>query len=78
MNYKDLRTKTIYDFTSDANVIAEICGGMTKAEYLALIEDNPINNGLDLAELADLTKNEQLAAAVTEQYKADFANYFNE
>lgn len=78
MNFDDLHKKTIYDFTTDAKVIDEITGGMTEAEYLANLTENPVNNGLDLEELAELTGNKQLAAAVAEQYKDDFAKFFNE
>ena len=78
MTYDNLHKKTIYDFTTDAEVIDKITGGMTEAEYLANLTENPVNNGLDLEELAELTENKELAAAVAEQYKDDFAKYFNE
>lgn len=78
MNYDNLRQKTIYDFTKDAKVIEELTAGMTKPEYLETLKENPVNNGLDLAELAEMTGNKELAAAVDKQYKDDFANYFNE
>lgn len=78
MNYDNLRQKTIYDFTKDAKVIEELTAGMTKPEYLETLKENPVNNGLDLAELAEMTGNKELSAAVDKQYKDDFANYFNE
>lgn len=78
MNYDNLHQKTIYDFTKDAKVIEELTAGMTKPEYLETLKENPVNNGLDLVELAEMTGNKELAAAVDKQYKDDFANYFNE
>lgn len=78
MNYDNLHKKTIYDFTTDAKVIAEITAGRTEAEYLANLTEYPINNGFDLEELAEMTGNKELAVAVAEQYKDDFAEYFNE
>lgn len=78
MNYDNLHKKTIYDFTTAPDIIDEITGGLTEAEYLANLTENPVNNGLDLEELAELTGNKELAEAVAEQYKDDFATYFNE
>ncbi len=78
MNYDNLHKKTIYDFTTDTKVIDEITAGRTEAEYLANLTENPINNGFDLEELAEITGNKELAEAVAEQYKDDFAKYFNE
>lgn len=78
MNYDDLHKKTIYDFTTDAKVIDEITAGMTKAEYLTNIKEYPVNNGFALSELAELTGNKELAAAVDEQYKEEFEKFFNE
>lgn len=78
MKYDNLHKKTIYDFTTDAKLLDEVTAGMTKAEYLANIKEYPVNNGFALSELAELTGNKELAAAVEEQYKDDFAKFFNE
>lgn len=78
MDYNNLHKKTIYDFTTDAKVIDEITAGQTKEEYLANLKTTPVNNGLGLSELAELTGNKELTAAVEEQYKDDFAKFFNE
>lgn len=78
MKYDNLHKKTIYDFTDNPAIIEQITLGSSKPDYLQNIKDNPENNGFDLAELAELTGNKVLAEAVKEQYKDDFANYFNE
>lgn len=78
MKYANLHKKTIYDFTTEAEVIDNITAGRSEAEYLANLTENPVNNGFDLEELAELTGNKELAAAVAEQYKDDFAKFFNE
>lgn len=78
MNYDNLHKKTIYDFTTDDKIIDEITAGLSEAEYLANLTENPINNGFDLEQLAEMSGNKELAAAVEEQYKDDFAKYFNE
>lgn len=78
MKYSDLHHKTIYDFTDNPEIIEDITAGMSKTEYLANIKEYPENNGFDLEELAERTGDKDLAKAVAAQYKADFANYFNE
>lgn len=78
MKYDNLHKKTIYDFTDNPTIIEQITLGSSKDDYLQNIKDNPENNGFDLAELAELTGNKELAEAVKEQYKDDFANFFNE
>ncbi len=78
MKYDNLHEKTIYDFTDNPKIIEQITLGSSKSDYLQNIKDNPENNGFDLKELAELTGNKELAEAVDEQYKDDFANFFNE
>lgn len=78
MKYNNLHQKTIYDFTDNSGIIEQITLGSSKTDYLQNIKDNPENNGFDLKELAELTGNKELAKAVDEQYKDDFANFFNE
>lgn len=78
MKYDNLHKKTIYDFTDNPSIIEQITLGSSKPDYLQNIKDNPENNGFDLAELAELTGNKELAEAVRKQYKDDFANFFNE
>lgn len=73
MKYDNLKSKTIFDFTTDTEIIEEITL-MSKAEYIEEVKKFPQNNCLDLLELAERTDNKELEKAVKEQYK----DYFND
>jgi|GEM_PF-2529569 len=65
LGYSDLKNKTIFDFTDDPDVIESIIGNEPREEHIARL--TPRFRYYDLAELAEITNNQELADAAEEQ-----------
>lgn len=65
MDYKDLRNKTVFDFTDDSQVIKSIIGESPKDFYIRTC--HPLNKLSDIQVLASLTNNEELYQAVSDE-----------
>ncbi len=65
MDYKDLRNKTVFDFTDDDQVIKNIIGESPKDFYIRTCHH--LNKLTDIQKLASLTNNEELYKAVSDE-----------
>lgn len=74
MNYKDLRKKTILDFTSDAEIIDELVGD-PKLFIENLTEQT---RAFSLIDYAECTENKEMAKAVNKEFEKEFSEFFNE
>lgn len=74
MNYKDLRKKTILDFTSDAEIIEELIGD-PKLFIENLTEQS---RAFSLIDYAEYTENKEMAKAVNKEFEKEFSEFFNE
>lgn len=63
MDYKDLRNKTVFDFTDDDQVIKNIIGESPKDFYIRTCHF--LNKLTDIQVFASLTNNEELLKAVS-------------
>lgn len=80
MKYKNLRSKTVFDICNDAAVLKEITE-FPKAEYLELVKETPLERARSFMDLAERTKDKELEAAVSSEFKKELQAYdasFNE
>ena len=77
MNYSNLKSKTIFDFCDDEEMLADLII-ISKEEYLKQIKVYPLYDAHTLIEFAELTNNNKLLQAVKSQYKEEFEAENNE
>lgn len=79
MKYKNLRSKTVFDFSNDAAMLEDITGCSTKEEFA---KDLPVTErARSFLDLAERTKDKELEAAVMREFKKELKAYlasFNE
>ena len=76
-DYSNLKSKTIFDFCDDEQMISEIVP-VDKSRYFECIKEYPLLNAHDLIEYAELTNNNELLAEVHLQYKDELEAENNE
>mgnify|MGYP001325776253 FL=1 len=74
MNYKDLRKKTILDFTSDAEIIEELIGD-PKLFIENLTEQS---RALSFIYYAERINNKKMIEAVEKEFSDELPKFFNE
>lgn len=74
MNYKDLRKKTILDFTSDAEIIEELIGD-PKLFIENLTEES---RALSFIYYAEHINNKKMIEAVEKEFSDELSKFFNE
>lgn len=74
MNYKDLRKKTILDFTSDAEIIEELVGD----PKLFLENLTEQTRAFSLIDYAEHIENKEMIEAVEKEFEKEFSEFFNE
>ncbi|MBE6341818.1 MAG: hypothetical protein E7065_00290 [Lentimicrobiaceae bacterium] len=77
MDYTNLKSKTIYDFCNDEQMINKLVI-MSKEDLFRELNANPVLNALILSEFAEMTDNKELMQAVNEQYKVELQKENNE
>lgn len=80
MKYKDLSKKTVFDICKDAAVLKEITE-CSKAEYLEIVQKNPVERARSFMDLAERTNDKELEKAVRREFKKELQAYdatFNE
>lgn len=75
--YDDLKNKTIFDFCDDESILADIVV-VDKIDYIANLQENPINNANDLLEYAQRVGDKDLRDAVKTQYRKEFKEFYGE
>lgn len=75
--YDDLKNKTIFDFCDDESILADIVV-VDKVDYIANLQENPINNANDLLEYAQRVGDKDLRDAVKTQYRKEFKEFYGE
>lgn len=68
-DYTNLKEKTIFDFTDDPQIIADLV--VSKEDFLRDVKEYPLLNAHVLIEYAELTNNKDLLQAVKKQYKKE-------
>lgn len=74
MNYKDLRKKTILDFTSDTKIIDELVGD-PKLFLKNLTEQS---RAFSLIDYAEFIKDKNMIEAVEQEFAKELSEFFNE
>ena len=77
MDYSNLKSKTIFDFCDDEEMLADLII-ISKEEYLKQIKEYPLYDAHTLIEFVELTNNNKLLQAVKSQYKEEFEAENNE
>ena len=77
MDYSNLKSKTIFDFCDDEEMLADLII-ISKEEYLKQIKEYPLYDARTLIEYAELTNNNKLLQAVKSQYKEELEAENNE
>ena len=77
MDYSNLKSKTIFDFCDDEEMLADLII-ISKEEYLKQIKEYPLYDAHTLIEFANLTNNNKLLQAVKSQYQEEFEAENNE
>lgn len=80
MKYTNLRSKTVFDFCNDTAVLKEITE-FSKAEYLEIVHENPVERARSFMDLAERTKDKELEKSVRREFKKELQAYdamFNE
>lgn len=76
MDYTNLKSKTIFDFCTDENIIADLV--VSKDDFFRDMKEYPLLNAHVLIEYAELTHNKDLLKAVNEQYQKELELENNE
>lgn len=74
MNYSNLRTKTILDFTTDQKIIEELIGD--KDLFLSNLTE--LTRAQSLLDYAEYIQDEKLIAAVEKEFEPELSAFFNE
>lgn len=74
MNYSNLRTKTILDFTTDQKIIEELIGD--KDLFLSNLTE--LIRAQSLLDYAEYIQDEKLIAAVEKEFEPELSAFFNE
>ena len=74
--YSDIRSKTIFDFCNDEQMIADLV--VSKEDFLRDVKDYPLLNAHVLIEYAEMTNDDALLREVLWQYKAELEAENNE
>lgn len=76
-DYSNLKSKTIFDFCDDEQVLDEIVV-FDKERYLKSLKEYPVGNAIDLIVYAERTHNDDLMKAVKTQYEDELRKVNNE
>lgn len=74
--YSDIRSKTIFDFCNDEQMIADLV--VSKEDFLRDVKDYPLLNAHVLIEFAEMTNDDALLREVLLQYEAELEAENNE
>lgn len=74
MDYSNLRTKTILDFTSDAQIINEVVGD--KDLFLSSLTNQ--SRAFTFIDYAELVGDVQLLAAAEKEFESELTTFFDE
>ena len=74
--YSDIRSKTIFDFCNDEQMIADLV--VSKEDYFRDVQTYPLLNAHVLFEYAELTNDDELLREVLLQYKTELEAENNE
>lgn len=75
-DYSNLKSKTIFDFCDDEQMIKDLV--VSKEDFLRDVKEYPLYNAHTLIEYAELTNNNELLAEVHLQYKDELEAENNE
>ena len=75
-DYSNLKSKTIFDFCDDEQMIKDLA--VSKEDFLRDVKEYPLYNAHTLIEYAELTNNNELLAEVHLQYKDELESENNE
>ena len=75
-DYSNLKSKTIFDFCDDEQMIKDLA--VSKEDFLRDVKEYPLYNVHTLIEYAELTNNNELLAEVHLQYKDELESENNE
>ena len=82
IDYKNLRTITIFDICDDHAILKKITPCYpkyeTKEDYVALYKESPVQQAFDLIDYADITKNRKLRDAISAEWNTELTHFFNE
>ena len=76
-DYSNLKSKTIFDFCDDEQMLDDLAI-LSKESYLERVKENPLYDAHTLIEYAELTNNNELLAEVHLQYKDELEAENNE
>lgn len=76
-DYSNLKSKTIFDFCDDEQMLDDLAI-LSKESYLEIVKENPLYDAHTLIEYAELTNNNELLAEVHLQYKDELEAENNE
>lgn len=76
MDYTNLRSKTIFDFCNDEQMLRDLV--VSKEDFQRNLKEYPLINAYVLLEYAEMTNNKELEKAVEEQYGAEMEAENNE
>ena len=76
-DYSNLKSKTIFDFCDDEQMLDDIVV-FDKERYLKSLKEYPVGNAIDLIVYAERTHNDDLMKAVKTQYKDELRKVNNE
>lgn len=68
-DYTNLKEKTIFDFTDDPQIIADLV--VSKEDFMRDVEEYPLYNAHTLIDYAELINDAKLLSAVKTQYKKE-------
>lgn len=75
-DYTNLKEKTIFDFTDDPQIIADLV--VSKEDFMRDVEEYPLYNAHVLIDYAELINDAKLLSAVETQYKKELDAENNE
>ena len=83
MDYSNLRSKTIFDFTSDDSILEQVDPILTSRifdmdEYVKECKSNPMTNAHDLLFAAEALNDPELKSAVESQFADEIKQMFTE
>ena len=82
IDYKNLRSVTIFDICDDPAIFKKIMPCYpkykTKEDYIELYKESPVQQAFDLIDFADITNNKKLRDAVSKEWKTELTHFFNE
>lgn len=84
MDYSNLSSKTVFDFTSDLEVLGAVVGSYNLeseeqiANYISLEKTHPRSNAIHLLILAEDLGDEHLENAVRQQFSDVLSAIYNE